>query len=635
MRTYKRTSNRCQTSQDVVLTAVKKVKLEGKSIRSVAKDFGIPFRSLARYCSKVTEEKLIAPQDTPPLTIGYKKLRQVFTNEQENEFADYLKKAADIYYGLSPKEVRKFAFEYAVRLKVRFPSSWADCEMAGADWFSAFLKRHPTLSIRTPEATSLSRATCFNRTNVKAFFDNLKDVMDRLKIGPGDVWNMDETGITTVQRPDRVVARKGFKQVGKITSAERGTLVTVAVAVSATGNHVPPYFVFPRVNFREYFLKGAPIGSSGDANATGWMKEANFVKFAHHFVTNVKCSKENPCLLLLDNHDSHLSIEALDYLKDKGVTVLSFPPHCSHKLQPLDRSVFGPLKKFVNSACDSWLVNHPGKTMTIYDIPEVVNAAFSSAVTPRNILSGFRVSGVSPFNPDVFNDTDYLGCYVTDRPAPDENDVDSGELPNSDNTVQCRPNEPVIMEAGPSNMLIVQQTEEEADQETSMDVTSRGLHEIASQDKEIVVDSTCNISPEMVRPFPKAGPRKNNRVNNRKRKSEVLTDTPIRNELAKKKSDIDKKKGAKKNLFGSSKDTVQNPRKSKVKMLCKKKKNICVNTANSRASREDTLCLLCLGPYSKSRPGEQWVQCVGCKMWAHEDCSDNSVQFLCHNCKKC
>ncbi|XP_063218424.1 uncharacterized protein LOC134528602 [Bacillus rossius redtenbacheri] len=411
MRTYKRTSNRCQTSQDVVLTAVKKVKLEGKSIRSVAKDFGIPFRSLARYCSKVTEEKLIAPQDTPPLTIGYKKLRQVFTNEQENEFADYLKKAADIYYGLSPKEVRKFAFEYAVRLKVRFPSSWADCEMAGADWFSAFLKRHPTLSIRTPEATSLSRATCFNRTNVKAFFDNLKDVMNRLKIGPGDVWNMDETGITTVQRPDRVVARKGFKQVGKITSAERGTLVTVAVAVSATGNHVPPYFVFPRVNFREYFLKGAPIGSSGDANATGWMKEANFVKFAHHFVTNVKCSKENPCLLLLDNHDSHLSIEALDYLKDKGVTVLSFPPHCSHKLQPLDRSVFGPLKKFVNSACDSWLVNHPGKTMTIYDIPEVVNAAFSSAVTPRNILSGFRVSGVSPFNPDVFKDTDYLGCY--------------------------------------------------------------------------------------------------------------------------------------------------------------------------------------------------------------------------------
>ena len=48
--------------------------------------------------------------------------------------------------------------------------------------------------------------------------------------------------------------------------------------------------------------------------------------------------------MLLDNHDSHLSIEALDYFKENGVSVCSFPPYCSHKLKPLDRSVFGPFK---------------------------------------------------------------------------------------------------------------------------------------------------------------------------------------------------------------------------------------------------------------------------------------------------
>ena len=30
--------------------------------------------------------------------------------------------------------------------------------------------------------------------------------------------------------------------------------------------------------------------------------------------------------------------------------MVSFPPHCSHKLQPLDRAVFGPLERFYNSA---------------------------------------------------------------------------------------------------------------------------------------------------------------------------------------------------------------------------------------------------------------------------------------------
>ncbi|XP_054720937.1 piggyBac transposable element-derived protein 3-like [Uloborus diversus] len=54
-----------------------------------------------------------------------------------------------------------------------------------------------------------------------------------------------------------------------------------------------------------------------------------------------------------NNYESHSSAEVLDYLKDNGVTLYFFPPHCSHKLQPLDRSVYGPLKKHVNTACDA------------------------------------------------------------------------------------------------------------------------------------------------------------------------------------------------------------------------------------------------------------------------------------------
>lgn len=81
------------------------------------------------------------------------------------------------------------------------------------------------------------------------FFVNLKTVLNRYNFGPGDIYNMDETGITTVQKSNKIVARRGFKQVGRITSAERGTLVTLAFAVSALGNNVPPYFIFPRVHF--------------------------------------------------------------------------------------------------------------------------------------------------------------------------------------------------------------------------------------------------------------------------------------------------------------------------------------------------------------------------------------------------
>ena len=68
--------------------------------------------------------------------------------------------------------------------------------------------------------------------------------------------------------------------------------------------------------------------------------------------------KISPVLLILDNQSSHLSIEQIKYCYQKGVVVLTLPPHCSHKLQPLDRSVFGPFKKYVSSACDNWMKNH-------------------------------------------------------------------------------------------------------------------------------------------------------------------------------------------------------------------------------------------------------------------------------------
>ena len=178
--------------------------------------------------------------------MGYKSIRAVFTQAKENLLVNYFVEASKIFHGLSPRAVRQLAFNYAITNKIKCPLNSEENQSAGADWFSAFMKRNQHLSPRKPESTSLARATSFNPTNVNNFFENLGSVLDKYKFNNYDLHNIDETGMTIVHRLDRIVASKGTKQVGAITSAGRGTLITVAVAVSANGTLVPPMFVFPR-----------------------------------------------------------------------------------------------------------------------------------------------------------------------------------------------------------------------------------------------------------------------------------------------------------------------------------------------------------------------------------------------------
>lgn len=47
-------------------------------------------------------------------------------------------------------------------------------------------------------------------------------------------------------------------------------------------------------------------------------------------------------VLFVDGHHSHMSIELA---REKGVNLVCFPPHMTHILQPLDVSVYHPLKQ--------------------------------------------------------------------------------------------------------------------------------------------------------------------------------------------------------------------------------------------------------------------------------------------------
>ena len=468
--------------------AVDKVILEGKSIRIASDESGIKKATLHRYVQKVNKGTIERYEP-------HYNVHSVFTKEQENNISEYLVKAAAMCYGLTPMRCRMLAYQYAMAIGIDCPQSWSANKAAGPDWFAAFLKRHPHLSLWRPEATSLSRATRFNRHNVGFFFTNLDDVMKRYKFSAADIYNLDETGCKTVQdmAKVKVIAPKQEKQVGKVTSAERGTLVSLLCCVNACRNSIPPLFVFPRVHFKEHMLHGAPPGSVGVAHPSGWMTGENFVVFLHHFINNVRCSKDHLVLIIMDNHDSHITIDALNVAKENEIILLTFPPHCSHKLQPLDRTIFGPFKHYYTQAANGYMNNHPGCTISIHNIAELVGKAYPGAFTPRNITAGFKVSGIFPFDSNIFNDEEFAPSSVTDREDPSD-----------------------VCPAAPD------------DREDASDVRPGGSGGRATVPAGVgPTASTSAVSIDTVSPLPKAPPRKMT-GGRKKGKTQILTDTPVK-----------------------------------------------------------------------------------------------------------
>ncbi|XP_045767598.1 uncharacterized protein LOC123868946 isoform X1 [Maniola jurtina] len=408
---YKRKTARGLVSPALMLRAAREVKNNGKSIRSVAKDFAINHQTLTRYCKKFTTEEINNTAISTPFTkTGYQGTRKIFTDKQEEELKKYILLASSIYFRLTPKHARKIAFDLATSNNWKVPKAWESNKLAGTVWFGFFLNRHPTLVLETPKSTFLPRATSFKPHNVKSFFEDLFLITKRYNIQHHEIWSMDEIGVTTVQKSNQLVARKEFKEA--TTLVERGALVTVVAAVSGGGNSVPPFFVFPRMHFKDHYIRDGPIGCKGGSSPSGWMTEELFVVFLKHFHHHVKSTKKNPCLLLLDNDSSHLSIEGLNFAKENGIIMLSFPSHSPHRLQPLHRSVYKPLNTYVSKAMNQWMVKHPGQQMTMYEIPEIIAQAFPSAATPSNILTGFKTCGICPFNREICQDHDFMPLSI-------------------------------------------------------------------------------------------------------------------------------------------------------------------------------------------------------------------------------
>ena len=130
------------------------------------------------------------------------------------------------------------AYDLAEQNNLPYNFNKTELEKAGKKCYYNFMKRHPRLSLRAPEPTSLARVQGFNQESVSRFFDLLENTFEESSFDATQIYSVNESGLTSIQKPGRVLSMKGKKQVGGLTNTERGKTTSVVCCVSASGGYV-------------------------------------------------------------------------------------------------------------------------------------------------------------------------------------------------------------------------------------------------------------------------------------------------------------------------------------------------------------------------------------------------------------
>lgn len=591
--------------------AIQQVISGNMSDRRAATSYGVPRSTIQDKVRKLKEGKEVV------IKPDMGRFRTTFTENYENQLVNHIRDLDNRLMPLNRKEFLRLAFDLAEALKIKHRfNRTAKC--AGKIFYYKFLQRHPGLSLRTAESTSLQRAVGFNKPQVTRFFKHLQELMEKYSFQPTKIFNADETGVSRVHENKlKVLTTKGKKQVGRLTSGERGRTVTVLLCVNACGNQfIPPLYIFPRKKMNDRLKIGAPAGSMFAAQDNGWINGTIFCKWFEEFIKHTHPTKEDPVLLIVDGHCSHKEYKVITTARENNVHILSLPPHSTHKMQPLDRTIMKPFKDAYNEACALWMRRNPFQRITEFEIAALVGTAFTKICRMELAKSGFECSGIYPLNPNIFTDLDFLGAAGLDVPIHHEALTDIEVQPST-------PTEPQIetVDETLQKSLIQPQPGTSKDAEPS----NKTVYMTPSTLSTSTIDPPKKLTEILnkISPLPVASEKRLSCRKRRAGKSEILTSTPVKDELEAKHLNKNKTvEAAKRNIQLDETSKPNRSRKGKQKSIRR--------PTTGKSNTNGTNCNIC-----GEDVDDPWIRCDFCGLWSHEACANVESHPLYYKCDNC
>ena len=110
----------------------------------------------------------------------------------------------------------------------------------------------------------------------------------------------------------------------------------------------------------------------------------------------------------MDCHGSHITYSVIKRAMEKNIKIILLAPHTTNVLQPLDVGLFRSLKANLSKVTDGVkMLSVTGDYQNIdkTNFTAIFKESFERSMSLATIKSGFRKTGIYPFNPDAIDKT--------------------------------------------------------------------------------------------------------------------------------------------------------------------------------------------------------------------------------------
>lgn len=244
--------------------------------------------AIARADRHTIPHEILKAAVTTSLAGSHKRL---LTDEVEQKLCDYIELCKRMTLPIDIDVVKHKAKRlYYATHNIPITDENRD-EMASKRWWQAFRKRHPTLTLRSPQQLAVQRAKATQPEIINHFYDLLELAYDTYGFQSQQIWAMDETGVDNNFKVRKVVANKGMYMHAQYQVSCMSRYVTSCMDMSyfiyfclgdgrvplltskltshmsilhmcnANGLSLPPMYVFSGKHLVNNMLEGAPDGT--------------------------------------------------------------------------------------------------------------------------------------------------------------------------------------------------------------------------------------------------------------------------------------------------------------------------------------------------------------------------------------